>query len=494
MGHSEVARSALPYLAAAAVSWYLYKIFVAPFLSPLRKIPGRPYKPFVGNMLEALGSEAGDNTTNWMTEYKSRIVRFYYFYGECRVLVADPDIVRHVMITNSRNYKRGSSSPIKPLVPGFVLLLDGEEHHAVRKLINPAFNAKHMNDFIPIFEETARKLIKLWQKEIYENGGKSSEVPAQKHMTMLTLEAVCRCVFGYDINSVEEPDHAGVQSFQRILQRLQIKLSSMLPLQRWLPTKENRQMWADLAFYRSTIGNMIKLKRLKMEEGDKSNDMLSRLLRAKDEEGRTLDDKSLFGQIGGFLFAGFETTSMNLTWTLLLLAQHPDVQEKARQEILNVLGDSDQTITAEKLSQLVYLTSVIRESLRLYSPASTVFRRAAKPDTLGGYYIPAGTLVGISIGGLHRLPENYEDPLTFRPERFLEPEDKWKNKFLPFSTGPYMCVGHIFSLTEVKVTLALFLKNFQVALPPGYKFRRVRYLTLQPKPPLSLVVRSIVNE
>ncbi|KAK3732566.1 hypothetical protein RRG08_009736 [Elysia crispata] len=494
MGHSEAARSALPYLAAAAISWSLYRIFIAPFLSPLRKIPGRPYKPIVGNMLEALGTEAGDNTINWMTEYKSRIVRFYYFYGECRVLLADPDLVRHVLITNSRNYKRGSSSLLQSLVPGFVILLDGEEHHAVRKLINPAFNPKYMSDFIPIFEETARKVIRLWENEIQRNGGSASEVPAQKHMTMLTLEAVCRCVFDYDINSVAEPDHAGVQSFQRILASLQLKLSSMLPLQRWLPSKDNRQMWADLTFYRSTIRDMITLKRLKMEEGVKSNDLLSRLLRAKDDEGRTLNDESLFGQIGGFLFAGFETTSMNLTWTLLLLAQHPDVQEKARQEILNVLCAPDQPITSEMLDQLIYLTSVIRESLRLYSPASTVFRRAAHADTLGGYHIPAGTLVGISISALHRLPENYEDPLTFRPERFLEPEDRWKYKFLPFSTGPYMCVGHIFSLTEVKVTLALFLRHFQVALTPGYKFRRVRYLTLQPKPPLTLIVRPLVDE
>ncbi|GFR81453.1 cytochrome P450, partial [Elysia marginata] len=130
----------------------------------------------------------------------------------------------------------------------------------------------------------------------------------------------------------------------------------------------------------------------------------------------------------------------------------------------------------------------------LYTPASTIFRQSIRGHTLGGYYIPAGTLVGVSIGALHRLQENYDDPLTFRPERFLEPQEKWHNKFFPFSTGPYMCVGHIFSLTEVKVTLALFLRHFHVALTPGYKFRRVRYLTLQPKPPLTLFVRPLVNK
>ncbi|GFO28289.1 cytochrome p450 [Plakobranchus ocellatus] len=223
MTHYDVARSALPYVAAAAVSWYFYKLFVAPFLSPLRKIPGRPYKPIVGNMLEALNAEAMDNTINWMTEYKSRIVRFYFLYGECRVLVADPELVRHVMITNSKNYLRPASRSLASIVPGFILLLDGEEHHALRKLINPAFNSTSTNEFIPIFEETARKVLNLWQQEVEKNGGKDAQVPAQSHMANLTLEAVCRCGFDYDINSVEDPDHAGVQSFQRMLAGLQIK-------------------------------------------------------------------------------------------------------------------------------------------------------------------------------------------------------------------------------------------------------------------------------
>ncbi|GFO28292.1 cytochrome p450 [Plakobranchus ocellatus] len=268
----------------------------------------------------------------------------------------------------------------------------------------------------------------------------------------------------------------------------------MLPLQRWLPTKNNKQMWADMKFFRATIGEMITKKRLKIQEGEESRDMLSRLLQARDDEGKSLSDHCLFGQVGGFLFAGFETTSMNLTWTLLLLAQHPDVQEKVRQEVTRVLPNPSQPITTQMLDQLTYLTCVIRESLRLYPPASTIFRQTFKADTLGGYHIPAGTLVGVSVGALHRLAENWDDPLTFRPERFLAPHEQWNHKFLPFITGPYMCVGHIFSLTESKVTLALILRHFHIALTPGYKFRRSRQLILQPKPPLTLTVRPVANQ
>ncbi|CAL1542566.1 unnamed protein product [Lymnaea stagnalis] len=488
MVQSDILKSALPYIALAATSWYIFKIFIKPFLSPLRKIPGRPYKPFIGNMREALQEEAMSNTINWMKEYNSRIVRFYFLRGEGRVLIADPEMIKHVLVTNSKNYVRMSSDNLRAITPGFLLTLSGDEHHTLRKYLNPAFNSHAVNEFIPVFEKTARKVIHCWEAEMRNLGVLSAHVPAQSFMSRLTLEAICLCGFDYDINSVEEPEQSGAQSFQRILQGFQLRLSKLLPLQ-WLPTKSNRLAWADLKFLYSTIQNVIAQKRKRLAAGHASNDLLARLLQARDENGNGLTDDCLLDQVCGFLFAGFETTSMNLTWTLLMLAEHPDIQEKVRQEVMTLLPDTNTPVTAKVLDGLTYLTCVIKESLRLFPPASIIFRKAVENDYLGGYLIPAGTPVGISIGALHRLPENWEDPTTFKPERFLEPYDPYK--FMPFITGPYMCIGHIFSLTETKVTLALILRHFKLSLTPGYKYRRIRQLTLQPSPPLTLTVQAL---
>ena len=399
-------RKTLPYIAAAVGSWYFYKLLIKPFLSPLRKMPGRPYKPIIGNMFEALKEEAMTNTIRWMKECNSRIIRFYFLYGEERVLVADPEIVKYIMVTNSKNYVHASSA-INNILPEFLLVLDGDEHHALKKLLNPAFRSIVVNDFIPLFEETAQKVMFAWKKEIDDTNKSDMTVEAQSYMCRLTLDVICRCGFDFDMNAVDNPKNPSVLSFRRILEGLQLSISNMLPFEQYFPTKKNKQAWADSKFFKNTIATMLKEKKKKMEEGkDSSVDLLSRLLMARDDQGNSLSDECVNANVGGFLFAGFETTSMNLTWTLLKLAELPHIQEKVRQEVISLVGD-DKPITSQTVENLTYLTCVIKESLRLLPPVPSISRRSINKDTLGGYTVPAGTPVMISVGALHRFVSNY---------------------------------------------------------------------------------------
>lgn len=483
--------SILPYLMIGASSWIAYKLFIKPFLSPLRKIPGRTYKPIVGNMFEALKEEAMTNTINWMKDLNSRFIRFYYLYGEERLLTADPSIIKYITVTNSKNYRHcNTTGMLRTLVPDFLLVLNGSAHHSLKKLLNPSFNSHSVNGFIPVFDNTAKKVVEHWRDAIKASGEDEITVPAQAVMQHLTLDAICECAFGYHLGCVEDPANAGVQSFQHILQGFKVRLSQMIPLISHLPSKEKSRQEADVNFFKSTITNVMKEKREKMETGTaESRDLLSTLLTAQDEEGNTLSDDIIYSQVGGFLFAGFETTSVGLTWTLLMLAQHPDVQEQARQEVMSLSPEHDQPITADMVEQLTYLTCIIKESLRLFPPVTVHFRQAIANDTIQEYKIPAGTKIGISSGALHRLPQNWEDPDTFKPERFLEEYDPYA--FLPFSAGPYMCIGHGFSMMEMKVVLARLLCSFQMVMVPSYKYRRVRQVTLQPHPPLKLMVSLV---
>lgn len=379
------------------------------------------------------------------------------------------------------------SQTIDRIMPGFLLTLNGEEHHALRKLLNPAFNSTSVNDYIPIFEEIASKVVRDWKIEVQNSELNSATVAAQSYMGRLTLDIICRCGFDYDIKAVDDPDNIFVESFRRILQGSQLRLSQMLPLQ-WLPSHKNKQLADDMRLFQGTITKVLqdKLTSLSFET---SPDLLSRLLMARDDMGNPLSDSCIRSQIGGFLFAGFETTSMNLTWTLLMLAQHADVQERTRQEVMDVTGKGSQPITADHVESLRYLTCVINESLRLLPPVTTVFRKTVKDDILGGYPVPAGTPVGISVGALHRLEANWQDPESFKPERFMDNYDRYK--FMPFGAGPYMCIGYIFSLMESKVVLANLLKHFRISLPVGYTYRRVRHIVMSPHPPLKLVIEPL---
>nr|KAG5689872.1 hypothetical protein BaRGS_002383 [Batillaria attramentaria] len=343
-------------------------------------------------MFEALKEEAMTNTINWMKELNSRFIRFYYLYGEERLLTADPAVIKYITVTNSKNYRHSNTAGmIAKLVPDFLLIINGSAHHSLKRLLNPSFNSHSVNGFIPVFDETTKKVVARWSAAIKNNGGQEATVPAQEVM-----------------------QHIG---------------------------------------------------------GDSSKDLLSALLAAKDEEGNSLPDNIIYSQVGGFLFAGFETTSIGLTWTLLMLAQYPEVQTKARQEVMSLLPDQEQPITAAIVEKLVYLTCVVKESLRLFPPVTVHFRQSINDDVIQGYKIPAGTKIGLASGALHRLPENWDDPDTFKPERFLKEYDPYA--FLPFSAGPFMCIGHGFAMTEMKVVLARLLRSFDLAMVPSYKFLSV---------------------
>ena len=144
------------------------------------------------------------------------------------------------------------------------------------------------------------------------------------------------------------------------------------------------------------------------------------LLEAVDDEtGQSMDEEELFGQIYMFLFAGHETSSIALSWTLYFLAQYPDVQEKLRREVKESLNEQEGTW--ETYESMKYLSAVINESMRLRPPASVYRRKVIQDDNILGYDIPADSLIVISPYVLHRKPEYWSDPETFNPDRFLEP-------------------------------------------------------------------------
>ena len=149
-------------------------------------------------------------------------------------------------------------------------------------------------------------------------------------------------------------------------------------------------------------------------------DLLDLLMDQYDEEtGSSMDDELLRAQVFTFMLAGHETTSVSMMWTLYELARHPDIAEKIREEIKLVMKDSSE-MTWAKLAEMKFLGNVIKESLRLHSPASVAIRIANKNDVIRGYEIPEGAVVALGIDAVHYSPKYWKDPHTFNPQRFDE--------------------------------------------------------------------------
>ncbi|XP_070535167.1 cytochrome P450 4B1-like [Ptychodera flava] len=206
--------------------------------------------------------------------------------------------------------------------------------------------------------------------------------------------------------------------------------------------------------------------------------------------GLKTDD--LVDHVRTFMLAGHETTSASLMWTLYSLACYPDVQKKAREEINSMLSEDD-IITAKAVENMPYLNGVVKEGLRLHAPIPGVSKRCVKEDIIRGVRIPVGTLMGISIVGLHKNPKLWPDPEKFDPSRFMPPNSNSLNpwQFLPFSSGKHTCIGYRLSLMESKITLATLLRHLEFSLVPGFTFKKYTSLSVKALPSMMLRVRNL---
>jgi cytochrome P450 len=213
------------------------------------------------------------------------------------------------------------------------------------------------------------------------------------------------------------------------------------------------------------------------------------LLEVRDEEtGSRLSDRELRDQVVTFLVAGYETTALGLTWTLYLLARHPEVWERIRAEAESVLGDRAPTIA--DLPRLEYTRRVFEEALRLYPPVYALGRDAAQADTVGGFDIPARSVMILSPYVTHRHPAFWTDPEAFDPDRFTPERSAGRPRFAwyPFLGGPHQCIGQEFALFEAVVAIATVVRSFRLTLPSGAIDEPVPVLTIRPKGGMPMII------
>jgi cytochrome P450 len=214
-----------------------------------------------------------------------------------------------------------------------------------------------------------------------------------------------------------------------------------------------------------------------------ANDLLQRLLDARDEAGRPMGDNQLRDEIMTLFLAGHETTANALTWTWYLLAQNPEEERAVAAELDTVLGGRAPALA--DLPRLPYVEMVVKESMRLFPPAWGIGRRAIAAFELGGYRIPAGTTVFIMQWLTHRDARFFPDPERFDPERWRDdPVRKGKIPrfaYFPFGGGPRVCIGAGFAMMETTLLLATIAQRYRFTLASDAKVTPLFSVTLRPK-------------
>jgi cytochrome P450 len=307
-------------------------------------------------------------------------------------------------------------------------------------------------------------------------------------MTALTLEIIGKTFFDADLG---EETH-NLRKAVAILSETGVReMGEVIHLPDWIPLPRIRaKKWA-MNYLDSTIRRFIADRR---KTGEDRGDLLSMLLHAVDsEDSKTqMTDEQARDEAMVLFLAGHDTTAAGLTWFWYIMGKYPEIQQKAHEEIVSVLGKNSPGFA--DAVRLPYLNSVIKETLRLYPPAIGIFAREAKEQIeLGGYEIPRGSIIYAFSYITHRDPRWFPEPERFDPERFLGDNGKNVSPFayFPFGAGPRSCIGSHFALTEMTLVAACLLQRFEFSLRPGDKDPEpLTHLSLRPKDGLSMILRK----
>ena len=247
-----------------------------------------------------------------------------------------------------------------------------------------------------------------------------------------------------------------------------------LPL--YVPTPANQKFKQALGAIDEVIYGIIDQRRT---ASSAQNDLLDMLLKARDDStGEKMTDRQIRDEVITIFSAGHETTANLLSWTLYLLARHPDVLAKLHQELDGLL--QGKIPDAEDLQQLVYTRAILNESMRLRPPAGIMLRKVNKDTEVDGYFLKAGRLAIFSIFNLHHHADFWPQPEQFDPERFLIPANR-RFSFMPFGTGERICIGNHFALLESQLLLSMIVRHCDLQLLDTDEVEIEMAVTLRPK-------------
>ncbi|KAF8687680.1 hypothetical protein HU200_042600 [Digitaria exilis] len=530
-------------------------------------VRGPPYRLLLGCVTEmvALMAAAAAKPMSPPDSHDAlpRVLAFYHYwrkiYGPMfliwfgptpRLTVAEPELVREILLTRADAFDRYEAHPIVRQLEGDGLVSLHDDKWALhRRVLTPAFFPDNLNvrarravlpsppplllafnliaalsainqwaffldtdtcrvllhrsqRLAPHVGRSVAALAERWRAMAASVAGGEVEVDVAEWFQAVAEEAITRATFGRSYDS------------GRVVFRMQARLMAfaseafrkvLVPGYRFLPTKKNRLSWSLDREIRRGLVTLIGHRSDEAEEEDEvsekgSNsgfrDLLGLMINAAGGgKKKAIPVEDMLEECKTFFFAGKQTTTNLLTWATVLLAMHPEWQERARREVLAVCG-ADELPSKEHLPKLKTLGMILNETLRLYPPAVATIRRAKRDVTLGnGLSVPRDTELLIPIMAMHHDAAFWGDDATeFNPGRFSGGAAKAAAHplaFIPFGLGSRMCIGQNLALLEAKITLAILLQRFELARSPNYVHAPTVLMLLYPQYGAPVIFRPI---
>jgi cytochrome P450 len=404
-------------------------------------------------------------------------LRFFHLHT---YILFHPDHIEDVIVNSARKFIKGRVLRANRFLFGNGLLTsEGHFWLRQRRMMQPAFHRNRIANYASTMTDCATRLLESWRP--------GQQLDIHDAMMRLTLQIVAKTLFRADV----EHDAPEVGENLQILLEFTLDFRRLLMTPSWLPTRRNLQARRAVRNLTHIIDRIIQQRRA---SNDDAGDLLSLLIHAQDEDGSRMTTQQLRDEALTLFLAGHETTASALSWTWLLLAQNPRVEQKLHAELDSVLAGRAPTL--DDLAQLPYTSNVITESMRLYPPAWAMARLAIEDHTLDGYPVPKGTGISAITYVVHRDPRWYENPEEFLPERWEGDLLKKIPRFayFPFGYGPRQCIGNSFALMEANLVLATLAQHFRFTLLPDHPVVPLASITLRPRHGLHVQIESRVAE
>ncbi|XP_061938628.1 cytochrome P450 4C1-like [Apis cerana] len=447
----------------------------------IKLIPGPRSFPIIGNIPQILSSpsEIWTSLIKMGNDYYP-IFRIWTFF-ETHIHICHPDDIETIL-GNTKFIKKGFA--YKYLESWFntgLLTSSGHKWHVRRKILTPAFHFNILRQFVDIFIEDGERLIKVLRSK---NG---IIIPnLLQFISEHTLNVLCETAMGTslkDKGTFQYKYHKAVYDMGCIfvyritrpwfyydfffnLSPQGWKQSKLLKILHNFTRKiiQERKKYHD-----QTNGRYLTDFNENTNENDNENDlgirrkrlaMLDLLIEAHRND--KIDDEGIREEVDTFMFRGHDTTAIAFCFSVMLLAEHKDIQNRIRTEVKAVIDENGGKLNMSTLQNLPYLERCIKETLRLYPSVPLISRKLEGDVKLSNYEIPANNIINIQIFNTHRDPKFWPNPDKFDPDRFLPENSKGRHPFayIPFSAGPRNCIGQRFAILELKTYLALLLYNY----------------------------------
>jgi cytochrome P450 len=435
------------------------------------EIPQTSGLPLVGSLPKML-----KDPFQFVVDSRNELGDIYWLnLGVSKVVILNhPRHAQHVLRDKASIYRKGGPmwDAVRGLLGNGLVVSEGDFWLRQRRMMQPHFHRRRLAGLTELMVAAIQESLDIWE----EQSRSGEEFNLAAGFNKVTMRVIVRTLFGSALTQDEMEEVGTAMTFV-----LDYLISAMVTgnLPSWMPVPGRKKYNEAMVKIDEVIYRIISQVRAG-DEGD--NHLLAMLLNTVDEEtGEGMTDQQLRDEVTTLFLAGYETTSIALTWAFDYLNQNPDILEKLQTEVNAVLDG--RTPVFEDIPQLTYARMVFEETMRLRPPSYWLPRVADEDDEIDGYHIPAGTNVVSLTYMYHRHPEHWENPEQFNPERFSKENSAGRHNFafIPFGAGQRKCIGMDFAMMEGPLVLAMVAQRFKVNTLSNQPTRPMLSSTLRPK-------------